>query len=105
MPSSSCRKTSGQWSVHSPSPVHRSWSIHTLIARSRYRCSAAVQKPRCFAPVRLIEIVDHEGERPTIAFHPELTVVGDLDPRARLRFIDRIDRAAAAVGKGTELHY
>src|SRR5258708_4002718 len=29
MPSSSRTKTSGQWSTHSPSPVHRSWSIQT----------------------------------------------------------------------------
>ena len=29
MPSSSWTNTSGQWSTHRPSPVHRSWSIHT----------------------------------------------------------------------------
>ena len=29
MPSSSWTNTSWQWSTHSPSPVHRSWSIHT----------------------------------------------------------------------------
>src|SRR5688572_19863009 len=31
MPSSRSTNRSGQWSVHRPSPVHRSWSIHTLI--------------------------------------------------------------------------
>ena len=31
MPSSSSLNTSGQWSVHRPSPVHRSWSIQTCI--------------------------------------------------------------------------
>src|SRR5436190_8195155 len=37
MPSSSCTKTSGQWSRHKPSPVHKSWSIHTRIAGRGYR--------------------------------------------------------------------
>src|SRR4051794_16107919 len=33
MPSSSSVNTAGAWSVHKPSPVHRSWSIHTFIAQ------------------------------------------------------------------------
>src|SRR5436190_18548508 len=37
MPSSSCTNTSGQWSRHSPSPVQRSWSIHTRMPIRGYR--------------------------------------------------------------------
>jgi len=55
--------------------------------------------------VRLLELVAIDADRATTAFHQELTVVGNLDARARRRFVDELDRAAAAVGKGTELHY
>src|SRR5689334_6006728 len=37
MPSSSWTNTSGQWSRHRPSPVQRSWSIHTRISIRGYR--------------------------------------------------------------------
>ena len=37
MPSSSCTNTSGQWSRHRPSPVQRSWSIHTRMPSRGYR--------------------------------------------------------------------
>src|SRR4249919_1017595 len=36
MPSSSCTNTSGAWSMQRPSPVQRSWSIHTR-TRAGYR--------------------------------------------------------------------
>jgi hypothetical protein len=55
--------------------------------------------------VRLLELVGTDGDRANTAFHSELTVLGNLDGRARRRFVDDLDRAAAAVGKGTELHY
>ena len=41
MPSSSCTNTSWQWSTHSPSPVHRSWSIHAS-RQARYRAVTVV---------------------------------------------------------------
>ncbi len=55
--------------------------------------------------MRLLELVATDGDRGNTAFHAELTVMGILDARARRRFADDLDRAAAAVGKGTELHY
>src|SRR3954452_7824311 len=41
MPSSRSMKTAGAWSVQSPSPVHRSWSIHTFTAQAQHSPAAA----------------------------------------------------------------
>src|SRR5690349_9201059 len=50
MPSSSWTKTSWQWSMHSPSPVHRSWSIHTRIAPGTLSRSASPYPGRVIEP-------------------------------------------------------
>src|SRR5678815_1353981 len=70
MPSSSWAKTSGQWSTHSPSPVHKSWSIHTRMtpltlpsvtggaANRRHGYCGAVQEP-------VAKQIEHHWDRPT----------------------------------------
>ncbi|MSZ96708.1 MAG: hypothetical protein F2579_04605, partial [Actinobacteria bacterium] len=50
MPSSSCTNTSGHVSTHSPSPVQRSWSIHTCI-RKRYLNSGHILHVMTMAPL------------------------------------------------------
>ena len=83
MPSSSCTNTSGQWSRHRPSPVHRSWSIHTrmtpttLPARRRAAASCRVPCPAVHAP--LAKQRPHTWHRPT---GPRRRPVG-LAPRPR----------------------
>src|SRR4051794_1215975 len=91
MPSSSWTNTSGQWSRHRPSPVHRSWSIHTrmtgatISGRTRSaavaRYSARVQDP--VAAQR-----PHTWNRPTGAVEDPWAWLRDRDDPATIAYLE-----------------
>src|SRR5215204_6404069 len=54
--------TSWQWSTHSPSPVHRSWSIHTRISTSTVAAPAVIVLARTLARMTV-----DDGPAPPVA--------------------------------------
>ena len=97
MPSSSWVNTSGQWSTHSPSPVHRSWSIHTRIGDdgTRHRCRSSSRR-RPYARAGMNEAIEppvaptrpHEWKRPTGVVDDPWAWLADRDDPATIAYLE-----------------